>query len=50
MASINFFAFDCELGRTQLYMIENGKTNPRLSTLQKIANGLHISVIELLNL
>ena len=34
------FAFDCEIGRTQLYMIENGKTNPRLLTLMKIADGL----------
>ena len=42
------FAFDCEIGRTQLYMIENGKTNPRLSTLLKIAKGLEISVDELL--
>lgn len=42
------FAFDCEIGRTQLYMIENGKTNPRLLTLLKIAEGLEISVSELL--
>ncbi|CAL2107966.1 Regulatory protein MunI [Tenacibaculum sp. 190524A02b] len=43
------FAFDCEIGRTQLYMIENGKTNPRLLTLIKIANGLDLSISELLN-
>ncbi|MEL6559164.1 MAG: helix-turn-helix transcriptional regulator [Bacteroidota bacterium] len=42
------FAFFCEIGRTQLYMIENGKTNPRLLTLMKIAEGLNISVDELL--
>ena len=42
------FAFDCEIGRTQLYMIENGKTNPRLLTLMKIANGLEISIGDLL--
>ncbi|MFC2186515.1 helix-turn-helix domain-containing protein [Fulvivirgaceae bacterium LMO-SS25] len=42
------FAFDCEIGRTQLYMIENGKTNPRLLTLIKIADGLEISISELL--
>ncbi len=41
------FAFDCEIGRTQLYMIENGKTNPRLLTLIKIAKGLEISLSEL---
>ena len=44
------FAFDCEIGRTQLYMIENGKTNPRLLTLMKIASGLEISVNELLKI
>lgn len=44
------FAFDCEIGRTQLYMIENGKTNPRLLTLMKIAKGLDISVDELLKI
>lgn len=42
------FAFDCEIGRTQLYMIEKGRTNPRLLTLMKIADGLEISVSELL--
>jgi len=42
------FAFDCEIGRTQLYMIENGKTNPRLLTLMKIAKGLDLSIDELL--
>ena len=43
------FAFDCGVARTQLYMIEKGKTNPRLLTLMKIADGLEISVDELLN-
>lgn len=42
------FAFDCEIGRTQLYMIERGRTNPRLLTLMKIADGLEISISELL--
>ena len=42
------FAFDCEIGRTQLYMIEKGRTNPRLLTLIKIADGLEISISELL--
>jgi transcriptional regulator with XRE-family HTH domain len=41
------FAFDCEIGRTQLHMIENGKTNPRLLTLMKIANTLEISLATL---
>ena len=38
------FAFECEIGRTQLHMIENGKTNPRLLTLMKIAKGLEVSL------
>ncbi|PCJ97586.1 MAG: transcriptional regulator [Flavobacteriaceae bacterium] len=42
------FAFDCDMGRTQLYMIENGNTNPRLRTLMKIAEGLEMGVGELL--
>lgn len=44
------FAFDCEIGRTQLHMIENGKTNPRLATLMKIANALEISLSTLVDL
>ncbi|MDO5972561.1 helix-turn-helix domain-containing protein [Flavivirga jejuensis] len=44
------FAFDCEIGRTQLYMIENGRTNPRLLTLMKIADGLEIPVSQLLEI
>ena len=44
------FAFDCEIGRTQLHMIENGKTNPRLATLMKIANALEISLSKLVDL
>ncbi|WP_282161392.1 helix-turn-helix domain-containing protein [Ulvibacterium marinum] len=42
------FAFDCEIGRTQLYMIENGKTNPRMLTLMKIAEGFDMTIDELL--
>lgn len=44
------FAFDCEIGRTQLYMIEKGRTNPRLLTLMKIADGLEISISMLLEM
>jgi putative transcriptional regulator len=44
------FAFDCEIGRTQLHMIENGKTNPRLLTLMKIASALEISLSRLMDL
>ena len=42
------FAFDCDIGRTQLYMIENGKTNPRLLTLLKIAAGFEMTLEEFL--
>ena len=38
------FAFECEIGRTQLHMIEKGKTNPRLLTLMKTAKGLEVSL------
>jgi transcriptional regulator with XRE-family HTH domain len=44
------FAFYCGLGRTQLYMIENGKTNPRLLTIMKIADGLEVTLSELLEI
>ena len=42
------FAFNCDIGRTQLYMIENGKTNPRLLTLLKIAAGFEMTLEEFL--
>lgn len=44
------FAFDCEISRTQLHMIENGKTNPRLLTLMKIATTLEIPLSKLVDL
>ena len=44
------FAFDCEIGRTQLHMIENGKTNPRVLTLIKIATALEVSLSKLVDL
>lgn len=43
------FPFEAGIGRTQLHRIENGKTNPRLLTLMKIAGGLEVSVSELLD-
>ena len=43
------FAFECEISRTQLHMIESGKTNPRLLTLMKIANTLEISLSKLID-
>jgi len=44
------FAFHCDIGRTQLYMIENGKTNPTLLTLLKIAAGFEMSLDILLDI
>ncbi|WP_046756298.1 helix-turn-helix domain-containing protein [Kordia jejudonensis] len=44
----NSFAEKHGISRTQLYMIENGKTNPRLMTLLKIADGLEVELSELL--
>ena len=43
------FAFECGISRTQLYMIETGKTNPRVLTLDRIAEGLDMRLSELLN-
>lgn len=44
------FAFECEIGRTQLHMIENGKTNPRLLTLMKVAKGLDMALGDLVGI
>lgn len=43
------FAFECGISRTQLYTIEKGETNPRATTLIRIAKGLDISIAELLD-
>jgi putative transcriptional regulator len=41
------FAFDCDMSRTQLHLIEKGQANPRIHTLMKIAKGFEMSLIEL---
>lgn len=41
------FAFDCDMSRTQLHLIEKGLGNPRISTFIKIADGLNITLAEL---
>ncbi|MCF8276962.1 MAG: helix-turn-helix domain-containing protein [Flavobacteriales bacterium] len=41
------FAFDCEMSRTQLHLIEKGEANPRISTFMKIAKGFEMGLIEL---
>lgn len=43
------FAFDCDISRTQLHLIEKGEANPRIYTFMKIAKGFEIGLIELFN-
>jgi len=42
-------AFKCELAPAHMGQLERGEKSPTLDTLQKIANGLHITVSELLD-
>ena len=42
------FAMDCDISLELLSMIEREKTNPRLSTMQKIAAYIGCTVSELL--
>jgi len=41
-------AFDCYIDRSNVAEIEQGKTNPTLKTLLKIANNLDIKLWQLL--
>lgn len=41
------FAFKCELHRTYIGAIERGEKSPTLKTIEKIANGLNVEIIEL---
>lgn len=43
------FAFECELDRTYIASIEQGKRNVSAVNIEKIANALHISVFEFFN-
>ena len=45
--SIEALAFECELNKNYLCDIENGRRNPTLLVLCKIAKGLNISLEEL---
>lgn len=40
-------AFKCELHRTYIGAIERGEKSPTLNTIEKIANGLNIEIVEL---
>ena len=40
-------AFRCELHRTYIGAIERGEKSPTLKTIEKIANGLNVEIIEL---
>ena len=43
------FAFECELDRTYIASIEQGKRNVSAVNIEKIANALQISVFEFFN-
>lgn len=43
------FAFECELDRTYIASIEQGKRNVSAANIEKIANALKISVFEFFN-
>jgi transcriptional regulator with XRE-family HTH domain len=43
------FAFECELDRTYIASIEQGKRNVSAVNIEKIATALHISVFEFFN-
>ena len=40
------FAFECELDRTYIASIEQGKRNVSIANIEKIAKALHISVCD----
>jgi transcriptional regulator with XRE-family HTH domain len=43
------FALECELDRTYIASIEQGKRNVSAVNIEKMANALHISVFEFFN-
>ena len=45
--TIEELAFECDLNRNYLCDLENGRRNPSLRVLEKVANGLKISISEL---
>jgi len=47
--SMQELADEAEVSKTTIYRIENAKLNPTLSTLLSLANGLNITISELLD-
>ena len=45
--SIEELAFECDINRNYLCDLENGRRNPTLKVLEKISNGLKITISEL---
>lgn len=43
------FAFKCGIDRTYIGIIERGEKSPTLNTLNKIANGLNITLSNLMD-
>ncbi len=43
------FAFECELDRTYIASIEQGKRNVSIANIEKISNALNISVADFFN-
>lgn len=43
------FAFKCSLHRTYIGTIERGEKSPTLNTIEKIAKGLGVTIVELFN-
>ncbi|MBD5422212.1 MAG: helix-turn-helix transcriptional regulator [Bacteroides sp.] len=43
------FAFKCGMDRTYIGIIERGEKSPTLNTLNKIANGLNITLSHLMD-
>lgn len=45
--TIEEFSFECDLSKNYLCELENGKRNPSLEVLEKIAKALNMSISEL---
>jgi len=43
------FAFKCSLHRTYIGTIERGEKSPTLNTIEKLAKGLNVPIVELFN-
>lgn len=46
--SMDDLAYSCDLEKSQIYRIENGKISSQIKTIKSIAEGLEISLSELL--